>query len=90
MINHDEEKHKETNKEGYISCHFSYRSCVLRSDLEIYFILYKRQFFRYIFESIVEVDLFIDFILVAEKSDKFISLSLSFNSHHNGIFGICS
>jgi hypothetical protein len=90
MVYHDKEQHKEANKERYISCHFSNGGCVFGGDLEIYLIFYEREFLRYIFESIVEVDLFIDFILVAEKSNKFISLSLSFNSHHNGIFGICS
>ena len=88
MIDKDEENHQKADEERDIPCDHSDLEAVFGSDWEGYFSLAERYFMRLIFESIVEIDLFVYLVSVLQQVDEFVSLSLSFDSHHDVVASV--
>ncbi len=43
---------------------------------------------RHVFKGVVETNFLVDFILMFQQSDQFVSLGLTFNIHHDRVTGI--
>jgi len=90
MIDGNKEEKQETNEEGNISCQFSYFFSILRSDLEWNIFVYDWNSDLSILQTIVQLYFIINLFSYLQQSYLLISLSFTFDSHHNTVFGIGS
>ena len=88
MVHHDEEEHEEADEEGDVPGHFAHLGCVFGGDGEVHAFGLEGHLVRHVLQAVVEVDLLIHFLLVAQQRDQLIPLGLPLDPHHDGVAGV--